>query len=72
MIEVGKYYSVDKNLLKSKLIDQQKKMLASILKNNGENQVYIVSLDATYAYVAASPYDAILGTLRIPIEAIKE
>jgi len=67
-IESGRYYKLDKSKLKG-IIPQQMKIINKISKHG---EVYVVSIDGNEALCSESPMGAMLGTVEIPLIALKE
>lgn len=67
-IESGRYYKLDRTKLKG-IIPQQMKIINKISKHG---DVYVVSVDGNEALCSESPMGAMLGTVEIPLTALKE
>ena len=69
-MKVGDRVKID--VSKADLISQQLPILKKMLKNGGDGKLLIRSIDDYYAQVSGWEGDAALGTLRVPLKALKE
>lgn len=71
-IRPNQWYKIDIKLAKAKLLPQQVKILNSILSSTKDGTVMVHSINGNKCDVAASPMDAMLGTLEIPCSWLSE
>lgn len=70
-VKAGEYYKIDMNVVKkSRRAAPQYLKLVRKMKQDGE--VYVVDVKGKDAVIAGSPMDAMLGTAKVPIDALKE
>jgi hypothetical protein len=69
-MKVGDRVKID--VAKADFIPQQLPILKKMLKNGGDGRLLIRSIEGTFAHVSGWEGDALLGTLRVPLKALKE
>lgn len=71
-VQQGGYYKLDMSVVKSKYgtIPATMKLIRKMVKSGG-GQVYVVDVKGSDAMIAGSPMDAMLGTARVPVSALR-